>query len=471
MDGSFDRQVLCRLPLASAVLTLASWVMGVDSLAKTYEQNRGRCYSKILNFPEFVRLLWECLTCPWGSARSGLLKAAEEDRLPVSFKAFYDKLAKTPVEVTLGFFRTCAQTLREAFPAKWEERPESLRSFDVLLLDGKVIKHVPRRKRALRLDVVNACKLLGARALVACDRWKGLVYDLVVDVDGEANEVKRVPELLQSLKKTLGGLFLIVGDRAFGIFEVCRNILNCGGQFVLRKHGTTRFEADPAFPPVTSTDRFGREILQQWGWILRGKPRKTKPCERLPVRLITIRRDKENLVLISSLTDAAAYPVDDLLEAYLDRWDIEGIFQQTTEVFHLNELFSTSPQGMLFQLAFCFLMYNVIQTVKQYIAHHQQREEKSLSTEMIFRDIQEELIAAARLLTRDQIAELIPESATPAALHQRLDSLLSHCWCDRWKKANYRPRDPTKLPAPKPAKLRQPKGHDSVHRILQRSHQ
>lgn len=471
MDGKFDRQVLSRLPLAEAVLTLASWIMGVDSLDKTYEENRGRCYSRILTFPGFVRILWECLTGPWGSARSGLVKAAEEDRLPVSIRAFYDKLAKTPMEVTLNFFRSCAQKLREAFPAKWEKRPESLRQFEVLLLDGKVIKHVPRRKRALRLDVENACKLLGGRALVACDRWKGLVYDLVVDVDGESNEVKRVPEILRSLRNALTGLFLIVGDRAFGIFEVCRNILEQGGQFVLRKHGTTRFEADPASPVVTSTDRFGRQVTQQSGWILRGKPRKTKPCERLPVRLITIRRDKEDLVLISSLTDASAYPVDDLLEAYLDRWDIERVFQQTTEVFHLNTLFSTSPRGMLFQLAFCFLMYNVVQTVKQYIAHHQQREEKSVSTEMLFRDVQEELIAAARLLTPEQILELVPESATSAELHQRLNSLLSACWCNRWKKANYRPRDPTKLPAPKPPKIRQTKGHDSVHRILQRSHQ
>jgi hypothetical protein len=471
MEGSFDRQVLAKVPLAEAVLSLLSWCLNEQVLTDAYDRHRDRCHTRLLSFPDFVRLLWDCLSGPWASARSGLVKAAEQGRLSVSLKAFYGKLARVPTALTLGFFRAAVGRLRQAFPEDWEAGPPSLRPFQTLLFDGKVVKHVPRRLKPLRADQVNACKLLGGRALIACDRWQGLVYDLVVDADGEANEIKRVAELLASLRATLVGLFLVVGDRAFGVFEVCRNILGSGGQFLLRQHGATTFEPDPDRPAVTTTDRFGRRVVQQWGAIVRGKQTKAKPRERIPVRQLTVERDQQALVLITSLTDPAAYPVDDLLDAYLDRWDIEQVFQTVTEVFHLNRLFSTTPGGMLFQLALCLLLYNVIQVVKQYVAHHQQREEKSISTEMLFRDVTEELIAATRLLGADEVVTLVGTFARPADLRRRLDELLADCWCARWQKANYKPRDPSRPKRDQPTKRRQTKAHDSVYRILQRSRQ
>jgi len=43
------------------------------------------------------------------------------------------------------------------------------------------------------------------------------------------------------------------------------------------------------------------------------------------------------------------------------RWTIERVFQQITEVFNLQHLIGTTPQGTLFQLAFCLLLYNMLQ--------------------------------------------------------------------------------------------------------------
>ncbi len=49
---------------------------------------------------------------------------------------------------------------------------------------------------------------------------------------------------------------------------------------------------------------------------------------------------------------------------YLARWGSERVFQQITAVFHLNRLIATTPQGTLFQLAFCLLLYHLIQVVR-----------------------------------------------------------------------------------------------------------
>jgi hypothetical protein len=341
-----------------------------------------------------------------------------------------------------------------------------------LLMDGKVVKHVCRRLKLLRLSRQTACKLLGPRTLVLADRWSGLLHDLVADLDGEANEVKHVATLLQRLPDSVPGPWLIVGDRAFGRFGVCQDIAAMpGGHFLLRQHGTTTFLADPKRPAVPSTDRFGRPVLQEWGWLVRGKESKSKPRPQRAVRRITVQREQSRLVLVSDLLEPEQYPVDDLLDSYLARWDIEGIFQTLTEVFHLRELFSSSPQGMLLQLVLTFLLYNAVQAVKLFVARQQAIEPERISTTMLFRDIQEELVSVTRLLSPAIVIEHITEQPTALAVQQRLQALLQGCWCQRWLKANYRRRDPSRKAASKPTKVRQRKAHDSVQRILQRSNQ
>jgi hypothetical protein len=471
MDSSFEQSVLKRLPLAEAVLTLVRWVLDQTLLSTTYDSHRGRCYERLLTFANFVHLLFDCLSLPWTSARAGLLKAKEDGRLPVSLQAFYDKLKNTPVAVSLHFFRDAAQRLRALVPEYRPNCPASLRGLTTLLMDGKVVKHVCRRLKALRLDRHTACKLLGPRTLVVADRWSGLLHDLVADLDGEVNEVKYVAALLDRVLASVAGPWLIVGDRAFGCFQVCQDICRRGGHFLLRQHGNTVFVADPTRPTLHSTDRFGRPVTQEWGWITRGKARKDKPRPQVAVRRISVQREQSRLVLISDLVEPQQYPVDDLLDSYLARWDIEGIFQSLTEVFHLRELFSSSPQGMLVQLVLTFVMYNSVQAVKLYLAQQQGIEAERISTKMLFRDIQEELLAVTRLLSPEKVIAHIADYATATEVQQRLEALLKGRWCQRWLKANYRRRDPTRPAAPKTEKIRQRKAHDSVQRILERCNQ
>ena len=47
---------------------------------------------------------------------------------------------------------------------------------------------------------------------------------------------------------------------------------------------------------------------------------------------------------------------------------IERMFQQVAEVFHLATLIGGSPEATVFQLAFCLLLYNMIQVVRASLA-------------------------------------------------------------------------------------------------------
>ena len=51
------RDTLARLPLAEAVLTLWRWVADSGSLDYPFDDNRGRCYEKVLSFSLLVYLV------------------------------------------------------------------------------------------------------------------------------------------------------------------------------------------------------------------------------------------------------------------------------------------------------------------------------------------------------------------------------------------------------------------------------
>ena len=56
MDG-FSYEVLSRLPLADAVLSLCSYAMDADYLQEIFDAHRGRYYEDVLTFPTMVNIV------------------------------------------------------------------------------------------------------------------------------------------------------------------------------------------------------------------------------------------------------------------------------------------------------------------------------------------------------------------------------------------------------------------------------
>ena len=73
-------------------------------------------------------------------------------------------------------------------------------------------------------------------------------------------------------------------------------------------------------------------------------------------------------------------------------WFIERVFQQITEVFPLKALIASTPQGTLFQLSSCLLLYNRIQLLRNYVAQGQQRPTEPISAELLFDDVVKQLV-------------------------------------------------------------------------------
>jgi hypothetical protein len=338
----------------------------------------------------------------------------------------------------------------------------------VVALDGKVLKHVHRRLKPLR---PLQGRLLGGRVLVALAVRPGLALAMNACEDAERNDCPLVPGAVAQVRATAVGArrdLLFMADRQMcdlGLMALFTQ--RRGDHFLVRHNRTLSFEPDPARPPQRGTDAAGRGFVQEWGWAGAASQR----SRRRYVRRITLDRDgpgEEDVVLLTDLLDERAYPAADLLEAYRRRWGIEQVFQLVTEVFGLEHLIGTRPLALIFQAAFCFVLYNLTQVVRQHVARAGRRAAGSVSARKLFEDVTAEMTAWAKLGEPPVLLEHVRElglADNPAAMRRRhLRGRLGKLWRPRWAKSPSRGPRP---PAGQRRTVRVKGGRSSVWKVLQ----
>jgi len=455
MPPPFDRAVLQRLPLSEAVLLLTQQATAADTLNDLFDHQRGAGYQHELSFATLVALIGDALLEHGGSGRQSFQRGRDHGELTVSIQAAYQKLARLPLAVSEAFLADSTQRLLQVLPAPAAHAtlPTSLHALDIVVLDGKVVKRVPKRLRPLR-----GCPggVVGGKALAALSLRHRLVLAMATHPDGHTNEVTLVPALLTQVRAHAQDI-LWVADAQFGNpMQIAAFTARSGDHVVVRSDGKSRFDVDASRPTRSGRDRRGRRYEESWGWL--GGPRNRHRCY---VRRVLLERPGEKaLVLWTDLLDADRYPADDVLEVYLLRWNIEHVFQEITEVFQLQHLIGSTPHGTLFQLALCLWWYNLIQMVRAYVATGATIAVEQVSSELLFVDVQRQLIALHELLPVTRIVSLLPTPRTVVQLRVRLEQLLYPLWTERWRKA----------PRKKHATPRQPRGKRecaSAYRLIQ----
>jgi Transposase DDE domain len=372
-------------------------------------------------------------------------------------QAAYGKLRRLPIALSEAFLAETTQRLLGYWPAAAGAAtalPESLAMTRVVVFDGKTLKRAAKRLKPVRR---HQGKGLGGRVLVAWDPLTGLILAMSADPDGHANEARLLPALLPQVRQDAKPR-LWVADRQFGDVVQITRLCQHGDHFVLRLHKNTTFVPDPECPAQTGCDRLGREFRQAWGW-LDSKRQKT----RCYVRQITLTRpNAAPLTLVTDLLDEQAAPAQDLLELYRERWGIERVFQQVSEVFHLLHLIGSTPNAIIFQCAFCMVLYNLLQVVRALVAQTQRLPIKSISSENLFYDLRRELIGLHFFVDAPAIAAAFPSRAAQHDnLSAHLRQQLKAAWTKRWLKSK-----PKRKPPPSQPKTAKPGAHVSIHRAI-----
>jgi hypothetical protein len=385
MDA-FERELMRRSPLAGSVLELYDHVLDEKLLAGIYERHRGRCYEDVLGFNDFVRLMRDALLRHDGSAHKLFLELESTGSHPIDESNFYRKLARMPVPVSRALLREGTERLSALMPdAGVVPTPRCLKDFALVIGDGKKIKDAAKRLAPTR---GFSGKLIGAKALVAVDARTGLALAMSDSLDGMANDVPLVPELMEQLHQIIARPICSVWDRQFDDVRTLRRLcVRPGDAFVVRvkqEHKVLKKSSKE------TRDGQGRRVIDEIIIMGQGK-------HAMELRRITLERpdEEDDVVVLTNLMDGAAYPAADLLELYKARWGIERVFQQVTETFALTNLIGSQPKAVLLQFSYCLLLYNVMQVIKAYVAEDGAVVASAVSMYYLFDHTRQELVAWA----------------------------------------------------------------------------
>lgn len=456
---SFDAEACERLPLADATLHLLDFVADPTFLGDLFERHRGRSYERQIAFPDLVHLLADALLLHGQSAHRTFAQAQADGQLPASVKAAYDKVARMPIAVSAALLTDGTARLRDLWPASAAEAvPPSLAAFTPIAFDGKKIKQVAKRLKPLRS--VRG-QVLGGKILVAEDVRTRLAVAMEADPDGEASDLTLVPGLLARVRPVVPGPRLWIGDRLFCDLIHLPLLAADGDHFVVRYCRKVKFHPDQERPAKTGVNSRGQAYTEEWGWL--GGPKDTR---RLYVRRVTVHRpDDGDVSVVTDLLDGEAYPAPDILDMYLRRWGIEGLFQKVTEVFHLDALVSAQEKGTVFQAALCLLLYNLTMVVKAYVAEGARRKTEEVSPEKLFGDMCRQLTGLIEVLGTPTVIEMYADGKwTAARLRAYLKAVLGTTWRDWWIKS------PRRKPSVKRPTEYLKGGHSSVYKIVRGLH-
>lgn len=457
--NAFALEVLRRLPLAEAFHTVWGYIAADPVLDDLFDRHRGRCYEDRLTFAELVHVLADALTRYRGHGRGAILDAVERNQISCQVRAVYLKLSRLPLPLAEAFLTALTQRLRPLFPATARPAalPASLGGLSVVVVDGKKVKRVAKRLLPTRNQ---PGKLYGGKLLVAYLPAEGVAVALAADADGEANDIRSVPALLPTVREVVTGPRLWVADRQFCDLTQPRRFADGGDHFVVRYGHNTGFHADGTRAAVDGAGADGRAIRQEWGWLGAA----SQGERRLYVRRVTLARPgSEDVGVVTDLLDETRYPAADLLAVYLTRWQIESVFQQITEVFHLQRLIGCRPAATVFQASLCLVLFNVLQLVRGYIAagRPEPTAVEDVSAEQVFADLAKDLVGLHEVLGVEEVVGGVDVPADDGPMRDRLRGLLGGLWSPKWAKVRNTTVRPEKPPPRKSG------GHTSVHKLLQ----
>ena len=453
--------VIPGVPLANAVLTSFAYLLQPKLLDDLFERHRGRSYEDILSFSTFVTLIRDALIVHNGSAHQSFQHALEQGALPTCQEAVYGKLRRIPLGLSLAFMEEITKLIRDLLPkdARMGPLPKSLDAMTIVILDGKQIKDVAKRLKPVR---GKPGKVVGGKVLAFYLPSEGLVVSMAADPDGEANDIRLMPDAIPRARARIAGIRLWVADRQFCDLNQPVRLTEDGDHFLIRRSLKMGFHADPDRPVRTSLDSRGRRMTDQWGKI--GSPKEKR--QRYVRQIQLVRPGEEDIFLITDLLDEVGYAAEDLLEVYLHRWEIERVFQQITEVFSLERLVGSTPQATVFQASFCMVLYNLMQVIRAFVSIGREAAAavetvEAVSVELLFRDVHRQLTALMVLFPAQSLAQWFVAESPADETRNRLSNLLGDVWRPRYTKAiNTKPR-------PKVKKAKCSGAHTSVHKVLE----
>jgi IS4 transposase len=338
-------------------------LLDADRLNGLFDETAQTQYTKELLFSTLVELMSEVVLGKQPSVHAAYQSQAEN--IPVSVTAVYRKLDRMELGVSEALVRDSFRRAEPIIRKLRAAEPSWLAGYKVRILDGNHLGATEHRIDELRRTWAAP---LPGKALVVFDQAKGLVRDVFLTEDGQAQERRLIGRVLETVQH--GELW--IADRNFCTLPLIFEMHRREACFVLRQHGQLEGRL------LGRRQRVGKT---ETGIVYEQAIAVTEPAskEELVLRRVTVEldqptRDGDTEIHILSNLPVEVAAAQKLAELYRNRWTIERVFFEIERAFESEISTLGYPAAALFALSLGLLAYNAVALVEAAIACEHGRE-------------------------------------------------------------------------------------------------
>jgi hypothetical protein len=350
-DAVYQRFV-AEGPISVMVRGLLERALAPARLDRLFEDTAERQYTKDLLFSTTVDVMTAVVCRIRPSVHAAY--QATRDRIGVSVKALYDKLACLEPGLSSAVVQHTAEQLAPLIRRLKGTRPPLLKGYTVKILDGNHLGSTDHRLKVLR-DV--AAGPLPGQTLVVLEPETGLASAVVCGEDGHAQERALLAQIWPVVKK--GDVW--VADRNFCTTGFLFGLADRGARFIIRQHRQSL-----QWTRESRSRRRGRTptgvVYEQTLWLENGDGR-TMAVRRVILKLDQPTREGETEIhLLTNLP--AKVSAKRVAVVYRERWTVEQLFQNLTVLLKCEVNALAYPKAALFGFCVALAASNVLAAVK-----------------------------------------------------------------------------------------------------------
>jgi hypothetical protein len=325
-------------------------VFAAERLDRIFEGSARRQYCHELAFSTCTDLMAGVVTRMRRSVHAAY--RADRERIGVSVRAVYDKLAGIEPAVSEALVRETAKDLAAIVDELHVRQPGPFPGWEVRIVDGNFLAGTQHRLKELRATGDAA---LPGHTLVVLNPHRELLEDVIVCEDGHANQKPLMVRLLEMARP--GQCW--IADRDFTTCPLLFGFQDGGVYFLIRQHAALEGEA---VGTRRCLGRIATGTVYEQGLRITGRDRRQMVLRRITVILDQPTRDGDREIhLLTNMPKKLR--ADKIATGYLSRWQIEAAFQKLTVALRCEPNTLGYPDAALFAFCLAMVMYNALSTV------------------------------------------------------------------------------------------------------------
>lgn len=327
-------------------------LLDAERLNALFEQTAQKQYTHELMFSTLIELMSEVVLGQQPSVHAAYQSRADE--IPASVTAVYGKLKHLETAVSEALVRDSFSRAAPVVRKLRASQPSWLPGRRVRIIDGN---HLPATEHRIEELRHTWAAPLPGKALVVYDQALGLIREVFLTEDGQAQERSLLDRVLETVERDE----LWIADRNFCTLGLIFAMERKGAAFVLRQHGTLKGRLIGARQKVGATDT--GVAYEQALLVTEPKTGEELTLRRVTVKLKTPTRDGDGEIHLLSNVPADEASAQKLADLYRRRWTIERVFFDIERAFQAEVSTLGYPPAALFALCLGFLAYNAVALV------------------------------------------------------------------------------------------------------------